>query len=68
MVSGRYRKDPRVRREKFLPLHVEGRSGGAGDRFRFRFVLFFVLRVGFSATSVYLGKIKSFCQLLLALD
>ena len=44
-VSGEWkiRKDPRVRKEKFLPLHVEGRSGGGGDRFRFRFVLFFVL-------------------------
>ena len=29
-VSGEWkiRKDPRVRKEKFLPLHVEGRSGG----------------------------------------
>ena len=30
VVSGRT-KDPRVRKEKFLPLHVEGRSGGDGE-------------------------------------
>ena len=31
-VSGEWkiRKDPRVRKEKFPPLHVEGRSGGGG--------------------------------------